>query len=76
MSLPGNYSVFTAPPPASGSVILFIVNVMSQVAPTATTTSFWKDFVETLKYAYGFRTKLGDENFSENVTQVKLVSLM
>ncbi|BFZ00010.1 hypothetical protein BsWGS_03048 [Bradybaena similaris] len=75
MNLPGNISVHSMPPPGSGPVLGYILNILSgyklspeSVATDADSILTHHRIVEAMKFAYGKRTNLGDEDFV-NVTE-------
>nr|CAD7591157.1 unnamed protein product [Timema genevievae] len=74
--------LFSVPPPGSGAVIAFILNILEGYNLTAESVSTIDDTVltfhrttEAFKYGYARRTELGDPNFV-NVTEImkRLVS--
>lgn len=69
-NLSGNLSLFTTGLPGSGAVLSFILNVFddynfspASIADFNATILTYHRMIETFKYAYAFRTNLGDENF-------------
>ncbi|XP_076392246.1 glutathione hydrolase 1 proenzyme isoform X2 [Megachile rotundata] len=65
----GNLTVYTAPPPGSGAVLTFIMNVFRGLIPNADVRITWQYLVETFKWAYARRTELGDPEFV-NITSL------
>ena len=67
----GRYTLHTIDPPGSGSVLAFILNVLdgyffnSSSLDPANQVLTYQRITETFKYAYGFRTNLGDPDFVE-----------
>ncbi|XP_076283202.1 glutathione hydrolase 1 proenzyme [Lasioglossum baleicum] len=59
----GNMRVVTAPPPGSGAILTFIMNVLNGIVPTDDQGVMWQRFVETFKWAYAKRTELADPEF-------------
>ncbi|CAG5117609.1 unnamed protein product, partial [Candidula unifasciata] len=74
--LNGGIKLVSPPPPASGAVLSFILNILDGYNFTAGdletdtfTTLTYHRIVEAFKFAYAKRTDLGDEKF-ENVTEL------
>ncbi|KAI4489122.1 hypothetical protein M0804_004620 [Polistes exclamans] len=65
-----NLTVYTAPPPGSGAILAFIINVLQGIVPTDNQNIMWHRIVEAFKWAYARRTELGDPEF------VNIVSLL
>lgn len=70
-------TMYSVPPPGSGHVLGFILNVLSQYKMTSASfdslqekTLTYQRYVEALKFGYGYRTQLGDEDFATNVSKV------
>ncbi|XP_063707824.1 scoloptoxin SSD14-like [Culicoides brevitarsis] len=61
-----NYSLFASPLPGSGSLLSFIFNVLNGLHITDSPES-WAKIIETFKFAYGLRTKLGDPGFVDGL---------
>lgn len=62
-TLAGGYTVHTVPPPGSGPLVTFILNILDQWVPAAEVAVTWQRIVEAFKFAYGRRTELGDPQF-------------
>ncbi|XP_076657336.1 glutathione hydrolase 1 proenzyme [Halictus rubicundus] len=58
-----NMTIVTAPPPGSGAILTFIMNVLNGIVPTENQGVMWQRFVETFKWAYAKRTELADPAF-------------
>ena len=56
----GGYTMYTSPPPGSGVLLSFIMNVLNGVISVESEKVAWQRFVETLKWTYARRTELGD----------------
>ncbi|XP_031825343.1 glutathione hydrolase 1 proenzyme [Nomia melanderi] len=63
----GNLTIISAPPPGSGVILTFIMNVLRGLLPVNDQRIMWQRFVETLKWAYARRTELGDPDFVDGV---------
>ena len=79
LELKDGYKIYTLPPPSSGMLISFIVNIMkgfdfpsdSQMT-NQTLSLFFHRFIEASKHAFAKRTFLGDPAFV-NVTKVSAI---
>lgn len=61
----GSMTVVAAPPPGSGAILTFIMNVLNGIiAPVDNQSFMWQRFVETFKWAYAKRTELADPAFA------------
>ncbi|KAL9958185.1 hypothetical protein ACROYT_G035163 [Oculina patagonica] len=72
----GKYSWYSTPPPGSGSVLSFILNILKGYNMTAsdrqgTNSSVltYHRIVEAFKFAYAYRALLGDQDFAD-VTEI------
>ncbi|KAL3273289.1 hypothetical protein HHI36_014743 [Cryptolaemus montrouzieri] len=70
VKLMNGYSLYSVPPPGSGVLLGFIMNILNNYNFTAEnikddrhTISTYHRIIEALKYAYARRTELGDTNF-------------
>ncbi|XP_024900293.1 glutathione hydrolase 5 proenzyme [Pteropus alecto] len=77
----GDYTLYSPPPPAGGAILSFILNVLKgfnfsaeSVARPEGSVNLYHHFVETLKFAGGFRWQLWDprshlevQNISQNL---------
>ncbi|XP_023246184.1 glutathione hydrolase 1 proenzyme-like [Copidosoma floridanum] len=59
----GNVTVYTAPPPGSGALLVFMMNVLQGLVPANDENVMWQRIIETFKWAYAKRTELGDPHF-------------
>lgn len=59
----GNLTIYTAPPPGSGAILTFIMNVLHGIVPKADQRIMWQTIVETFKWAYARRTELADPDY-------------
>ncbi|KAK2163380.1 hypothetical protein NP493_1465g00000 [Ridgeia piscesae] len=71
-----NFTIFSPPPPASGALILFMLNVLKGYNWSNKTLSTldgrvltYHRIAEAFKFAYARRTRLGDEDFL-NISQL------
>ncbi|XP_028522783.1 glutathione hydrolase 1 proenzyme isoform X5 [Apis cerana] len=60
----GNLTIYTAPPPGSGALLTFIMNVLNGTIPNKDNRITWQNIIETFKWAYAKRTKLADPDFT------------
>lgn len=72
----GNYSWYSTPPPGSGVVLSFILNILkgfnmkpSDRQGTQNSVRTYHRIVEAFKFAYAYRALLGDQDFA-NVTEI------
>ncbi|XP_063973968.1 scoloptoxin SSD14-like [Diachasmimorpha longicaudata] len=65
----GEFTVLSAPPPGSGLILTFILNVLQGLVPTANEGDFWQRMIEAFKWGYARRTQLGDDQF-ENLDDI------
>ncbi|XP_011867582.1 PREDICTED: gamma-glutamyltranspeptidase 1-like [Vollenhovia emeryi] len=63
----GNLTLYSAPPPGSGAILTFIMNVLRRLLPVSNENVMWQRVVETFKWAYARRTELGDPDFVEGI---------
>lgn len=63
----GNLTIYSAPPPASGAILVFIMNILRLVLPSNNENIMWQRIVETFKWAYARRTELGDPAFVDGI---------
>ncbi|XP_011144362.1 glutathione hydrolase 1 proenzyme isoform X2 [Harpegnathos saltator] len=66
----GNLTIYSAPPPGSGAILTFIVNVLHRLIPVSNEHVLWQRIVETFKWAYARRTELGDPEFVDDIDEV------
>lgn len=67
--LVGGFSVYSVPLPGSGVILNFMLNIINGFIPDLSINSFHR-MIESFKYAYAERTKLGDIQFEEHVRPV------
>nr|CAD7428103.1 unnamed protein product [Timema monikensis] len=65
--LRGNFTLHTMPLPGSGDVLVFMLNILNTFVPAATDVLTYHRITESMKYAYGRRTELGDTDFVHNI---------
>ncbi|KAL6446949.1 hypothetical protein ACFW04_001380 [Cataglyphis niger] len=63
----GNLTIYSAPPPGSGAILTFIMNVLRRLLPVNNENVMWQRIVETFKWAYARRTELGDPAFVDGI---------
>lgn len=60
----GDLTMHTAALPGTGSLLTFMLNVLENlVSMNISEETFWQRIIETFKWGYAHRTKLGDDNF-------------
>ncbi|CAL7949448.1 unnamed protein product [Xylocopa violacea] len=59
----GDLTMYTTPPPGSGAILTFILNVLYGMVPNPNNKIMWQDIVETFKWAYARRTELADPDY-------------
>ncbi|XP_077996025.1 glutathione hydrolase 1 proenzyme-like [Glandiceps talaboti] len=71
------YTVFAAPPPSSGAVVLNVLNVLDafhldkdDMADDEGSIHTYHRFAETCKFAFAKRTELGDVDYVVNIDEV------
>lgn len=74
-------TVYTSPPPASGALLAFVLNIMDgfnltrdSVTGLANMTTTVHRMVEAFKYSFARRAELGDPDFV-NITEVGVFSI-
>lgn len=68
-------TIYSAPPPGSGAILMFVMNVLRRLLPVDDENIMWQRVVETFKWAYARRTELGDPDFVEGISEIFLVLL-
>lgn len=63
----GNLTIYSAPPPGSGAILIFIMNILRRLLPVGNENIMWQRIVETFKWAYARRTELGDPDFVNGI---------
>ncbi|KZC06406.1 PREDICTED: gamma-glutamyltranspeptidase 1-like [Dufourea novaeangliae] len=63
----GNLTIITAPPPGSGPILAFIMNILRGFVPVYDEGITWQRFVEAFKWGYARRTELADPDFVPSV---------
>jgi gamma-glutamyltranspeptidase / glutathione hydrolase / leukotriene-C4 hydrolase len=74
VELSGGQTAYTLQAPSSGPLVAFMLNVLDGFIPAADDVTTHQRFVETMKYAYGMRTRLGDPQFVD-IDEVILLCL-
>ncbi|XP_011505859.1 PREDICTED: gamma-glutamyltranspeptidase 1-like [Ceratosolen solmsi marchali] len=59
----GKLNVYTAPPPGSGILLAFMLNVLEDLVMTNNEKVLYQRIIEAFKWAYARRTELGDPDF-------------
>ncbi|CAG2106996.1 unnamed protein product [Medioppia subpectinata] len=74
----GDYTLLTVPPPGSGVLVSYVLNILDNYNTTCDQTSdvndrilFFHRFVEALKFAFGKRLGLGDPDFVDNTALIR-----
>lgn len=65
-----DHTIHTVPLPASGSVLILILNVLNGFLPYVKNLTFYQRFVECFKFAYARRTELADHNYAPEAYEV------
>ncbi|XP_026669040.1 glutathione hydrolase 1 proenzyme-like isoform X3 [Ceratina calcarata] len=60
----GVFTMYTAPPPGSGAILAFILNVLEGIIPSSNENVMWQNIVETFKWAYARRNELADPDYT------------
>lgn len=68
----GNLKIYSAPPPGSGAILTFIMNVLHRLLPVHGNV-MWQRIVETFKWAYARRTELGDPAFVKGIGMIMIL---
>ncbi|XP_011255278.1 glutathione hydrolase 1 proenzyme [Camponotus floridanus] len=63
----GNLTIYSAPPPGSGAILMFIMNILRRLLPVNNENIMWQRIIETFKWAYARRTELGDPAFVDGL---------
>ncbi|XP_076166612.1 glutathione hydrolase 1 proenzyme [Ptiloglossa arizonensis] len=71
----GNLTMYTAPPPGSGAILSFIMNILTGLVPIDDEGVMWQRFIETFKWAYARRTELADPDFSNGSVDALVANL-
>lgn len=67
-----DHTVHTVPLPASGSVLILILNILNGFLPSTKNVTFYQRFVESFKFAYAKRTELADYRYAPEAFEVSL----
>lgn len=70
-----NYTVYSTPLPSSGSVLIFILNILDQFLDSVPSILNYHRIVEAFKYAYAQRSALGDIDYEPTAKQVKFFEI-
>lgn len=65
-----DHTIHTVPLPASGSVLILILNVLNGFLPFVRNLTFYQRIVECFKFAYAKRTDLADQYYSPEAYEV------
>lgn len=63
-------TLYTYPLPGSGSLVVFIMNVLKNMIDEGPTVKSYHRIAETFKYAYGKRTQLGDTKKAKELSDI------
>lgn len=66
----GNLTIYSAPPPGSGAILMFIMNILRRLLSVNNENIMWQRIVETFKWAYARRTELGDPAFVDGIGEI------
>lgn len=68
----GGTKLYTTPLPASGSILVFIMNMLDGYLPKSLgfSVTFYHRLMEAFKFAYAKRSDLGDPNFVPDAVQL------
>ena len=66
-----NTTIHTVPLPASGSVLIMILNILNGFLPSVKNVTFYQRIVECFKFAFAKRTELGDHYFAPEALPVR-----
>ena len=79
ISLRDGLNLHTIPPPGSGILVAFIINILDgykftnrSIDNEESTILTYHRIIEAFKYAFAARTKLGDPEFVKNINEVCL----
>lgn len=62
--------IFSSPLPGSGSVLIFILNLLDGFLPNEKSVIFYHRVMESFKFAFAMRTKLADPTFEQSAAEV------
>lgn len=65
--------IHTPPPPSSGAILLCIINTLAKRGAQfqdACAIDHWFQIIEVWKHAYGFRSRLGDPSYVDNIPEI------
>lgn len=65
--------MYSTPPPGSGVILTFIMNVLQGLIPAKDDNTLWQRVVETFKWAFARRTELADPDFV-NISEYSVMS--
>lgn len=65
-----NNTIHTVPLPASGSVLILMLNVLNGFLPSVRNLTFYQRFVECFKFAFARRSDLADRHYSPEAYEV------
>lgn len=65
-----NFTVYSTPLPTSGSVLVFMLNILNGFLSSLPSVLNYHRIVETFKYAYAQRSALGDPDFELSAKMV------
>lgn len=73
--LSGGLTAYTLQAPSSGPLVVFMLNVLDGFIPAADDVVTHQRIAETMKYAYGMRTHMGDPQFVD-IEEVIILSCL
>lgn len=65
-----NHTIHTVPLPASGSVLILMLNVLDNFLPFVKNITFYQRLVECFKFVFAKRTDLADHHYSPEAYEV------
>lgn len=70
-NLTGGRKLYAHPLPGSGDMLVFMMNTLHEYLPKGKDPVSFVRMAEAMKFAYAFRTKLGDPRSNQEVAKVK-----
>lgn len=68
--------IYSSPLPGSGSVLIFIMNLLDGFLPNEESVTFFHRMIESFKFGFAMRTKLGDPIFEPTAAEVSGISIL
>lgn len=67
-----NYTFFSAPPPSSGIIVDYILQIVNGLVPVRDELLNVHRITEAMKFAFGLRRKMGDPKFVD-ISEVGII---